>query len=73
MNSRDTPHPFPSGLGAQLNHDLREAKILDSNACFIVRRAVANAYAAGFNDGSGDALLNECADRQAREDAEAAS
>jgi hypothetical protein len=69
MSVRQAPHPFPTRLSVQVNSDLREAGITDSNARFIVRRLIADAYAEGFDDGQANASWDAVADRQAKEDA----
>jgi hypothetical protein len=45
------PHAFPMQLRDQVKHELRGAGITEENARFAVRRLIANAYAAGFQDG----------------------
>lgn len=45
------PHPFPMQLRGQVKSELDGAGITEENARFTMRRLIANAYAAGFQDG----------------------
>jgi hypothetical protein len=68
VSARPTPHPFPMRLRDQVNIDLRSAGITSSDARYVVRRMVADAYAEGFDDGRTAGTWDAATDRQDQEE-----
>ncbi len=64
--TRETPHVMPVSMRDEVNLKLgdREMSALDSNARFIVRALVAEAYARGFQDGRFDQQRSADVDRE---------
>jgi hypothetical protein len=65
---RDIPFPMPTAMRDTVNIKLgdREMSKLDSDARFIVRTLVAEAYARGFQDGRIDEHLSAAVERDIR-------
>ena len=67
---KDLPHAMPTSMRDTVNLKLgdREMAMLDSNARFIVRSLVAEAYAQGFQDGRLDEHFAAAVDREVARD-----